>query len=89
MNARKIILNDSLSELTSLYQNLQQENQQIIFNQIRHIIDEFKLSNTAKYGYGFYQCDSAKGLSSYNKEPFLALRNHYNKTKKPFFAYLS
>lgn len=88
MNARKIILNDSLSELTSLYQNLQQENQQIIFNQIRHIIDEFKLSNTAKYGYGFYQCDSAKGLSSYNKEPFLALRNHYNKTKNPFCLFV-
>lgn len=38
MNARKIILNDSLSELTSLYQNLQQENQQIIFNQIRQLL---------------------------------------------------
>ncbi|MBS4282224.1 Dam family site-specific DNA-(adenine-N6)-methyltransferase [Campylobacter vulpis] len=88
MNARKIILNDSLSELTSLYQNLQQENPQIIFDTIYNIIDEFKLSNTAKYGYGFYQCDSAKGLSSYNKEPFLALRNCYNQTKNPFYLFV-
>ncbi|EHA5009267.1 DNA adenine methylase [Campylobacter upsaliensis] len=88
INAKEIILNDSLSELTKLYQAFQQENQQIIFNQIRHIIDEFKLSNTAKYGYGFYQCDSAKGLSSYNKEPFLALRNHYNKTKNSFCLFV-
>ena len=88
MSAREIILNDSLSELTKLYQNLQQKNPQIIFNTIYNIIDEFKLSNTAKYGYGFYQCDSAKGLSSYNKEPFLALRNRYNKTKNPFYLFV-
>ena len=88
MSAREIILNDSLSELTKLYQNLQQKNPQIIFNTIYNIIDEFKLSNTAKYGYGFYQCDSAKGLSSYNKEHFLALRNCYNKTKNPFYLFV-
>lgn len=88
INAKEIILNDSLSELTSLYQNLQQENSQIIFHKIWHIINDFKLSNTAKYGYEFYQCDSAKGLSSYNKEPFLALRNRYNKTKNPFYLFV-
>lgn len=49
MSAREIILNDSLSELTKLYQAFQQENSQIIFHKIWHIIDEFKLSNTAKY----------------------------------------
>lgn len=84
INAKEIILNDSLSELTELYQNLQQKNPQRIFNTIWHIIDEFKLSNTAKYGHEFYQCNSAKGLSNYNKKPFLALRKHYNQTKNPF-----
>lgn len=88
MSAREIILNDSLSELISLYQNLQQKNPQIIFDTIYNIIDKFKLSNTAKYGYGFYQCDSAKGLSSYNKEHFLALRNRYNTTKNPFYLFV-
>lgn len=88
INARKIILNDSLSELTNLYQTFQQENPQIIFNQIWHIIDEFKLSNTAKYGYESYQCNSAKGLSNYNKKPFLTLRKQYNKTKNPFYLFV-
>lgn len=88
MEAREIIFNDSLSELIKLYQNLRQKKSQIIFDKIWHIIDNFKLSNTAKYGYEFYQCDSAKGLSSYNKEHFLALRNHYNKTKDPFVLFV-
>ncbi|MCR2111728.1 DNA adenine methylase [Campylobacter upsaliensis] len=88
INAKEIILNDSLSELTKLYQAFQQENSQIIFHKIWHIIDEFKLSNTAKYSCEFYQCNSAKGLSNYNKKHFLALRNHYNKTKNPFYLFV-
>ncbi|STQ86850.1 DNA adenine methylase [Helicobacter muridarum] len=82
-DAKKIILNDSLIELTQFYQALQNEKLQNIFENIWHIIDSFNLSNSAKYGYEFYQCNSAKGLSSYNKEHFLALRNHYNQTKNP------
>ncbi|MBD5165750.1 Dam family site-specific DNA-(adenine-N6)-methyltransferase [Helicobacter sp.] len=84
LEAQNIILNDSLTELMQFYQALQNENLQTIFDTIWHIVDTFNLSNTAKYGYGFYKCDSAKGLSSYNKEHFLALRNHYNQTKNPF-----
>ena len=40
MSAREIILNDSLSELTKVFENLQQKNPQIIFNTIYNIIDE-------------------------------------------------
>lgn len=79
-----IILNDSLTELMQLYQVLQNEVLQTAFNTIWRIIDSFNLSNSAKYGYEFYKCNSTKGLSSYNKEHFLALRKHYNATKNPF-----
>lgn len=88
IQAQSIILNDSLSELTQVYQALQNQDLETIFNTIWDIIDAFKLSNSAKYGYGFYKCDSARGLSSYNKEYFLTLRNHYNKTKNPFVLFV-
>lgn len=84
LKAPNIILNDSLTELIQLYQALQNETPQTIFNTIWHIIDTFNLSNSAKYGYKFYKCNSTKGLSNYNKEHFLALRKHYNITKNPF-----
>lgn len=81
LEAQNIILNDSLTELIRFYQDLQSQDLEKIFNMIWQTIDTFGLSNTARYDYEFYGCDSQKGLSSYNKEHFLALRNHYNKTK--------
>lgn len=84
LKAKNIILNDNLSELIRLYETLRHTNSGQIFMKINQIIESFKLSNSAKYGYEFYQCDSAKGLSAYNKDKFLNLRNRYN-TKKNIF----
>ncbi|TLD87240.1 Dam family site-specific DNA-(adenine-N6)-methyltransferase [Helicobacter sp. MIT 05-5294] len=84
IKAQDIILNDSLVELIKFYQSLQSCDLQQSFNIIWDIIHTFGLSNSAQFGYKFYQCDSQKGLSSYNKEKYLALRNHYNKKRGSF-----
>lgn len=70
-----------------LFEALQNTEKIEIFSKINKIIKDFKLSNSAKYGYEFYHCDSAKGLSNYNKEKFLALRNVYNEKKDIFVLF--
>lgn len=84
LKAKNIILNDNLSELIRLYENLQTHNIEIIFKKIFHIIEHFKLSHTAQMGYDFYECSSSKGLATYNKDKFLQLRNRYNQSKNIF-----
>ncbi|WP_283249704.1 DNA adenine methylase [Helicobacter turcicus] len=84
LKAKNIILNDNLSELIRLYENLQTHNIEIIFKKIFHIIKDFKLSHTAEMGYDFYKCNSSKGLAPYNKDKFLQLRNRYNQNKNIF-----
>lgn len=81
LKAKTIVLNDNLSELTRLYEYLQSHDMRDIFEHIFCIIEEFELSHSAKMGYSFYRCDSSKGLSNYNKERFLHLREHYNQHK--------
>lgn len=82
--AQNIILNDSMKELIQFYQILQKQPLAKTFKIIWEIIDTFGLSNTAKYGYGFYGCNSQKGLANYNKNKFLQLRKRYNQKKYIF-----
>ena len=79
--AKHIILNDSQKELISLLTHLQSHSEKEIFDEIMEIIESFALSKSAKYGYGFYNCDSAKGLSRHNKDSFMRLRKSYNQDK--------
>lgn len=79
IKADNIILNDSLTQLTQIYQTLQKQNIQEIFKIIWDTIATFELSNSAKMGYEFYRCNSQNGLSTFNKDKFMQLRNHYNK----------
>lgn len=79
--AQHIVLNDSKKELIALLQYLQNHNADEIFSTLWNIIESFNLSNSSKYGYTFYKCDSSKGLSSYNKNGFMNLRESYNQDK--------
>lgn len=81
VSAKHIILNDKQSELMDILALFQREDAGSIVRQITKIITNFRLSNSAQFGYGFYKCDSAKGLSSYNKAGFLRLKNAYNADK--------
>ncbi len=84
LRAQNIILNDSIRELTEIYQTLQKQSIKKTFAIIWDIIETFGLSHTSKYGYKFYQSDSQKGLANYNKDKFLQLRKRYNKQKGVF-----
>ena len=77
-----LVLNDLLSPVIDFYRWLEQTPQDDIFDEIWLIIEEFELSQSSIYGYDFYQCESSKGLASYNKEKFLQLRHSFNEQLK-------
>ena len=81
VSAKHIVLNDRLKELVKILALLKRESIESLLGQIESIIADFHLSDSAKFGYKFYHCDSTKGLSSYNKAGFLALKNAYNNDK--------
>ena len=78
---KELILNDSKKELITLLRYLQSHSASEIFSTLWEIIESFSLSNSSKHGYTFYNCDSSKGLSQYNKNGFIRLRKSYNQDK--------
>lgn len=81
VSAKHIILNDKQSELMEILALFKRESARSLLAQIAGIITDFNLSDSAKFGYAHYKCDSAKGLSNYNKTGFLRLKNAYNADK--------
>lgn len=91
INAKKIICNDIDKNLIELLSYIQKNSYTDLYSCITSTIEKFRLSNSSKHGYDFYNCDTAKGLGSYNKEKFLALREAFNKiekTDKNYYLYL-
>lgn len=87
VNAEKIFCNDSNEKLIEFFNYLKNTDYKAFFSQISKVIEEFHLSNTAENGYSFYGCNSSAGLSSYNREYFLALRENFNslQTKDSYY----
>ncbi len=78
VEAGNVIFNDIDERLVLLLNTFKNVDYEVIITWINEIIDQFQLSRVAEHGYEFYQCDSSKGLGSYNKEPFIQLRTHFN-----------
>lgn len=78
VEADNVIFNDIDERLVLLLNTFKNVDYDTIITWINEIIDQFQLSRVAEHGYEFYQCDSSKGLGSYNKEPFMQLRTHFN-----------
>ena len=51
------------------------------------IITTYHLSKSCEFGYDYYSCDSSAGLSSYNKEPYMKLRQDFNAKKRKDATY--
>ena len=73
------IYNDANPALMAMYRVFQQQDKETIFAWIDRLITDYGLSRTSVYGYDFYGCQSAKGVAPYNKEPFLHLREDFNR----------
>lgn len=78
INANKILAIDNESSLIRVLNLFKKYEYTDIVNKIESIIEKYKLSNTYKYSYEYYECDSSEGLGKYNKKNYLTLRNDYN-----------
>lgn len=74
----KVIFNDSNSLLRYMFGTFQNLDKQSTFEMIDAIIEHYGLSNTDKYGYDYYGCNSAEGLAKYNSEKYIKLRDDFN-----------
>ncbi len=75
--------NDNLTYLFSMFKNLGND----FLSLLDEIIEKYELSESSKYGYNYYQCDSNKGLAPYNKDKFLKLREDFNNKKNIDYYY--
>ena len=77
-----VVFNDISTPIIRLLQTFQRLKPTTIFNKIQHIIQTYQLSDSSRFGYETYGCDSYKGLGPYNQKPFLQLRNDFNHASK-------
>ncbi len=67
--------NEALINLFSLFQRLEPGT---LITRIEEIIEHYNLSDVQANGYDFYGCNSSDGLSSYNRDGYIRLRNDFN-----------
>lgn len=87
VEANKVIYNDLNEHLLYLYNTFKNLDKEAIFEWIYQIIDKYQLSLVSKNGYGYYGCESSKGLSDYNREHYLKLRSDFNAIKNEDYFY--
>lgn len=80
VKSKKTILNDTNDNLTLLFSMFKYWGDDFL-SLLDEIIDKYGLSQSSKYGYDYYNCDSNTGLAPYNKDKFLKLRNDFNNSK--------
>ena len=83
----KVIFNDNNSLLRFVFGTFKNMDKQATFELIDNIIEKYGLSNTEKYGYEYYGCNSAEGLAKYNSEAFLKLREDFNRNTNLDYNY--
>ena len=82
VSAEYTIYNDTSKPLISLLKALKRMNNKTIINRINALIEEFGFSKTRDHNFKFYGGDANKGVSAYNREKFLLLRDRFNSHPK-------
>lgn len=82
IKANIIICNDIQTEVIELINYFKQNPSEKIIKEIEDIIHKYGLSETNKYGYEYYECNSNNGVAKYNKKKYLKLRDDYNKSNR-------
>ncbi|MBN2950484.1 MAG: DNA adenine methylase [Holdemanella sp.] len=82
VSANRYVYNDSCEPLINLYSVMQTMESEVFLSKVEKLIQKYDLSNVKLNGYEFYNCSSADGLGSYNKEKYLMLRSDFNSLPK-------
>jgi DNA adenine methylase len=78
IEANHIICNDIQKNLMSLMDYFKINTYEEILSQIESLIKQYGLTDTSKFGYGYYGCNSSDGVAKVNKDGYLKLRNDFN-----------
>lgn len=81
VSANKITLNDNNQSLYGIYSMFKKKDKKEVLDSIQDIITKFSLSESSKYGYDYYSCQSDTGLQEYNKVGYTKLREYFNSKK--------
>jgi adenine-specific DNA-methyltransferase len=87
VNADTVIFNDNSPKLLYLYNMFKNLGKTAVLDMIDDIITKYGLSRSTEYGYAHYDCESSAGLGSFNREPFLRLREGFNKKNEDYGYY--
>lgn len=80
--ADKYIYNDGNRELIGLLKMFLRLNTNTILERIDEIVEHYGFSKTKDHNFAYYGGNPMKGVSRYNKEPFLRLRQDYNNSPR-------
>ncbi len=87
VSANHIVFNDINKNIAALFMTFKKLGAVTLIKKITSLIKKFALSESAVYGYEYYQCNSSQGLAHYNKESFSRLKNTFNAKKAKNDAY--
>lgn len=80
--ANNYVYNDSNRELIGLLKMFLRLNTSTILKRMDEIVDHYGFSKTKDHNFAYYGGNPMKGVSRYNKEPFLRLRQDYNNSPR-------
>ena len=81
-NAENYIYNDGNSELIGLLKMFLRLNTTTILKRLDEIVEHYGFSKTKDHNFAYYGGNPMIGVSRYNKEPFLNLRQDYNNSPR-------
>lgn len=87
VSCNKVLFNDNNSIIRYMFATFKNMDKEETFRLIDSIIKEYGLSDSDKYGYEYYGCNSADGLSKYNTDGYLRLREDFNKMQNKDYGY--
>ena len=77
-NCNNIILNDASKHTIQLLNYFKNNDYKTIEKNTQQIISQYGFTDTFNNGYKIYPTTKNEGLSRYNKEPYIKLKNDYN-----------
>lgn len=83
----RVLFNDNNSIIRYMFGTFKNMDKEETFRLIDSIIKEYGLSDSDKFGYEYYGCNSADGLSKYNTNGYLRLRDDFNKMQNKDYGY--
>ena len=80
--ANNYVYNDSNRELIGLLKMFLRLNTSTILKRMDEIVEHYGFSKTKDHDFAYYGGNPMKGVSRYNKDPFLRLRQDYNNSPR-------